>query len=427
MPAVKKHHQDSENSGKGEYIYGHEFGMIGLVTSSLKMQCLPVDIEIHDGKEEVDDLLENKLLTKSESTSENLIKVDSEKVLEGELKDKAKKKCGKNKKTKVKNKAKKRKNKVEEKNKSKKIGNKNSSAKKLMNMFGKLVNRVKHPMLIVLDAGFATGDVFRKVYEINLKAGKKLAAVITRAKSNYVGCEEVKETIEKRVGRRPKYGTEYKLYDFFKDMSKFNTVNLNIYGKLEQVQYFCVDLIWKSSDSVIRFVIVKTGEKKMVLMSSDIMLSPEDIILAYTYRFKIEVTFKELKHTLGCFCYHFWTSVMPKLSKFKTKTDLSGITEKLDISKIMATVKAIETFTFIGCISFGILSIVANEFPNIVWKHFSGWLKTKTSEIPSIEVTRIAIQKIYILNKLKLTKYATFKIINDFQDEESYEYDDYCA
>ena len=121
------------------------------------------------------------------------------------------------------------------------------------------------------------------------------------------------------------------------------------------------------------------------------------------------------------------TSVMPKLSKFKTKTDLSEITEKLDISRIMATVKAIETFTFLGCISFGILTIIANEFPNVVWKNFSGWIRTKTSEIPSNEITRVAIRNIYILNKLKVTKYATFKTISKFQSEDLYEYDEYCA
>jgi len=31
MPGVKKLHQDSENVGKEEYIFGHQFGMIGLL------------------------------------------------------------------------------------------------------------------------------------------------------------------------------------------------------------------------------------------------------------------------------------------------------------------------------------------------------------------------------------------------------------
>jgi hypothetical protein len=56
MPGVKKHHQDSDNSGKGEYIFGHEFGMIGFITESQKMQCIPVDIELHNGKDDITEL-----------------------------------------------------------------------------------------------------------------------------------------------------------------------------------------------------------------------------------------------------------------------------------------------------------------------------------------------------------------------------------
>lgn len=34
MPGVKKHHQDSENSGKAAYIFGHLFGCIGILASN---------------------------------------------------------------------------------------------------------------------------------------------------------------------------------------------------------------------------------------------------------------------------------------------------------------------------------------------------------------------------------------------------------
>ena len=33
MPGVKKLHQDSEDSSKGEYIFGHLFGAVGAVIS----------------------------------------------------------------------------------------------------------------------------------------------------------------------------------------------------------------------------------------------------------------------------------------------------------------------------------------------------------------------------------------------------------
>ena len=36
-------------------------------------------------------------------------------------------------------------------------------------------------------------------------------------------------------------------------------------------------------------------------MCSDLTIHPQQIILAYSYRFKIEVSFKMLKHVIGSF------------------------------------------------------------------------------------------------------------------------------
>lgn len=50
MPGVKKLHQDSEDSSKGEYIFGHLFGAVGAVISkSNRFFCIPLKINIQDG------------------------------------------------------------------------------------------------------------------------------------------------------------------------------------------------------------------------------------------------------------------------------------------------------------------------------------------------------------------------------------------
>ena len=40
MPAVKKLHQESENSGKPPYIYGHHHGVLGILTGWVKKNLL---------------------------------------------------------------------------------------------------------------------------------------------------------------------------------------------------------------------------------------------------------------------------------------------------------------------------------------------------------------------------------------------------
>ena len=48
----KKLHQESENMNKPEYIYGHQFGMIGVIAKTKNAQCIPLNIELQDGKVE---------------------------------------------------------------------------------------------------------------------------------------------------------------------------------------------------------------------------------------------------------------------------------------------------------------------------------------------------------------------------------------
>ncbi|MBU1486970.1 hypothetical protein KKH56_02820 [bacterium] len=54
MPGVKSLHQDSENSGKAKYIFGHHFGYVGLLVGGLtKAFCLPLQGQLHEGVETI--------------------------------------------------------------------------------------------------------------------------------------------------------------------------------------------------------------------------------------------------------------------------------------------------------------------------------------------------------------------------------------
>lgn len=77
MPGVKKHHQDSENVGKSEYIYGHQHGMIGLLASGETYQCIPVDIEIQGGTEQIEKMTLPDNETLNNSCDENSSKKET--------------------------------------------------------------------------------------------------------------------------------------------------------------------------------------------------------------------------------------------------------------------------------------------------------------------------------------------------------------
>jgi hypothetical protein len=50
MPGVKRLHQESDNSAKPSYIFGHMFGGIGILAGTWdKLFCIPLAMQIHDG------------------------------------------------------------------------------------------------------------------------------------------------------------------------------------------------------------------------------------------------------------------------------------------------------------------------------------------------------------------------------------------
>jgi hypothetical protein len=357
MPGVKKHHQDSENSGKAEYIFGHIFGMIGIVTNNIVNYCIPVDIEIEEGTDEI------KEFEKEKSSKETL-------------------------------------------------GIEINCMTKILLMTHNMVMQTKENVLLTLDAYFSKASVFEALKKINTNIGRKAISIVTRARKNSVAFERVEKPDKPKVGRPKKYGNKIKLMKLFEDKAEvFEEAILMIYGKLEKVKYLQKKLLWKPIKSEMNFVLVQTGKKKMILMSEDLNLNAVDMITAYSYRFKIEVSFKMLKHTLGGFFYHFWTKAMPKISKYKTNTDYTEIKSKDDKVKLIETVRAIEIYTYINSIILGILMIVSLKYPKTIWNKYNGWIRTRVSSIPSPEIVKSVLCKEFLWNFCKISKHAIFEKI----------------
>jgi len=272
-----------------------------------------------------------------------------------------------------------------------------------------LVKGLNTHCIIVLDAYFAVGPVFLILKTLMDSNGQRLVHLVTRAKSNFVGYEDPPPKTG-RKGRPKKYGKKIKLIKLFENkLNDFQEATIEIYREKKTVFFLCLDLIWKPIGEKVRFVLIIDGEENFILMCSDLTLSPQDIIKAYSYRFKIEVSFKVLKHLMGVFFYHFWTSVWPKISK-RVESDLSSVTA--DSERLIAqTTNAIEAFVNFGCIATGILQIIALNFHNTIWKNYRGWLRTITSVIPTEETARSVIQEEFFHNFRSFNNSAIYRII----------------
>ncbi len=357
MPGVKRLHQESDNSGKSPYIYGHHFGVIGLLAGwlSKKAFCVPLCAELHEGAKD---------LRKLQNKPEPVVK-----------------------------------------------GREKLSVTTLMARLAveTAINLGVHAVL-VLDAYFAVGPVFLVLKDAVDAEGRRLLHLVTRAKNNVVSYEDPPPKGGRR-GPPRKYGDKLKLSTLFTERhEQFRETSIEIYNKRKTVLLLSLDLIWKPVGEKLRFVLVMDGAERFVLMCSDVNLPPEDIVVAYGYRFKIEVTFKVLKHLMGAFSYHFRTRAWPKIGK-DNKSDISNCLESYPRMLIEETMNAIEGFVNFGCIAVGILQTLSMTFHETIWDQYSGWLRTVTSTTPSEETVKLVIQEEFYYNSRSFKNTAIYRII----------------
>lgn len=306
MPGVKKLHQDSEDSSKGEYIFGHLFGAVGAVISkSNRFFCIPLKINIQDG------------LQSAAAWEGNTISTESHVV--------------------------------------QMIENGYEAAK----TFGKSI--------FLLDRYFLTVPALRKLNQLNAGTEGKRLELVTKAKRNCIAYEEpVVEPIKKR-GRPKKKGDTVHLWKQFTEAPDSFTETFvyifYIYGRNQAVRYKHMDLLWgRKLYQKLRFVLVEYDGQRSILVSTDLTLTAVQIIELYSKRFCIENCFREMKQQTGAFCYHFWTKALEKLNHFKKKEAPDALQKVTDCNaqrKIIEKVQSIEVFVQISCIAFGILQLPA--------------------------------------------------------------------
>jgi hypothetical protein len=344
MPGVKKLHQDSENSGKGEYIHGHHIGFVGLLIGYLsKAFCLPMHGQLHEGVEAV-------------------------RPAEGVN------------------------------------GKPATIVTRMAHLVVQTAINTGHLCYVALDAYFSTGPAFLIFKAAVNDMGEQLVHIVTRAKDNYVGYLD-REFSDKKFHEDDKV----KLMDYFEFPEFFEKVELTIYGQRKTIEYCCLDLLWKPINDWVRFVCVRDGDSCYILMSSDLKLPATEIITIYSYRSKIEVMFLFLKHLIGGFCYHFWTKVLPKLKRGK-KHNLSTLS-KPDLEKADRTVKAIEGFVNLAGIALALLQYLALTQAPAIWDSYQGWLRTRSSDIPSEGVVQSVLQAEFFCTVWKVPTCLTLRII----------------
>lgn len=264
-----------------------------------------------------------------------------------------------------------------------------------------------HIVKMIIDAGEAIKILGASILLLDrlyltrpmLEAAKRIPklTVVTKAKRNATAYNYPEPY--KGRGRKAKKGSSVKLWDFFTTCAEqFMTETIQVYGKNTQVRYYCIDLLWgKGLYFPLRFILTEYNGTKGILASTDLTLLPSQIIRLYSYRFKIECSFRELKQVVAGFSYHFWSKAMLKLKKFKSNAEnqaaLESITDPRAKELIANTVKAIEGYAQIGIIALGLLQLAGLMFGNDINRSGNRFMRTVSSSTPSERTTADFMRK----------------------------------
>jgi len=354
MPGVVTLHQDSETQSKPNYFRGHFWGAIGLLIGTMAEPfCLPLSLRIHQGF---------KHLRQPDTADKNP----------------------------------------------------ETSATRLVQMALDFAVEQGLHCVLVLDAFFSVATVFQLADSVWSVACKKpLVTVLVRAKKNYVAYFPAQRPALPGPGRPRKYGDNVKLYEVFDHLHLFEHARCHVYGAIEDVSYFAVNLLWKPTGEFIRFVFALTSRGPIVLMCSDLEMPPVTAIELYCLRVRVETMFAMLKHLLGAFHYHFWSKRLPRHSrKPKRNQHLQQPTTE-DVQQVQRCWEGYERFAMLAAIALGLSQLIALKFSPEVWGRFNAFLRTRSRHIPSERTVKDVVGQMVLEDFLNVVSCATMQEIRD--------------
>lgn len=171
-----------------------------------------------------------------------------------------------------------------------------------------------------------------------------------------------------------------------------------------KVYYQCFEFYWDSPTVPVLFVLTQLPSgKRIILLSSDLSLTGAEVIEAYGWRFKIEVSFRTILHLLGGFSYRFWLKSMVRAVKWPPNLRLKEYPQTIQ-TQISLKVESFERFINLNAIALGLLQVLALEMPLTIWQHFPLWFRSLPKHgYPSERIVLLSLQNQLHLNLFQST------------------------
>lgn len=241
--------------------------------------------------------------------------------------------------------------------------------------------------ILILDAYYCSGKVVKSLFA----NGHHL---VTRCRSATVAYLPLKPGKQPKGRGRPRmYGAKIRVVDHLLGLPPV-PMKIGLYGEKSPVAV-CrfADLLWRPSGRIVRFVLIDHPARgRILLMATDIGMAPERVAELYSYRFKIEVSFKQSIHTVGAYQYHFWMKTMDRIKRSGGDQRLHRKPKEYR-NKVARKIHAYHCHVQTAMIAQGMLQLLSARSKDSVWDHFGSWLRTSRSEVlPSEYVCSTAMR-----------------------------------
>jgi hypothetical protein len=257
---------------------------------------------------------------------------------------------------------------------------------KLLDMISQIA--LPEPFYLVADAYYCNSKMVKGM----LSSGNHL---ITRARSNSTAYFHAPAITGKRGRGRPKkYGRHVRLKELFNSAHPVLRIASPVYGeKNVMLKVRSLQLLWKPAGGTVHFVLVDHPHRgKIIMMTTDLELSVEQVIRLYGLRFKIELGFKQASQVVGTFDYRFWMKAMVPLKRGNGDQYLHRQTEEYR-RQVRMKMQSYHVHLLMGLIAQGLMQYLSACHTAQVWNSFGSWLRTIRSGVaPSELVVSIALQ-----------------------------------
>jgi hypothetical protein len=240
---------------------------------------------------------------------------------------------------------------------------------------------------VLLDAYYASVKVLNPFREQGIH-------LISRVRSTTVAHAAFSRLPGKHgPGRHRKWGSNIKLRELFAPIEMCNQASVWLYGQPMKVYYQCFEFFWDSPDEPVLFVLTQLPSgKQIILLSSDLSLTGAEVIEAYGWRFKIEVSFRTILNLLGGFSYRFWLRSMERATKWPQNLRLKDYPQTIQ-TQISVKLESFERFINLNAIALGLLQVLALEMPQTIWQHFPLWFRSLPKHgYPSERIVLLSLQ-----------------------------------